>query len=223
MNILKLSIWIFTLCFAIDASLGEIENGYAKTSADPKVLKISVIDSDTARNLFRKFAQDKDIPFRYPIDGCYARATEMARIAEANNIQMGKIYAEGALQVKTDSVKYPLVKWGWHVAPISYVKQADGKIQLMVFDPSLFSKPVTVQEWKNKMLYKTDDFKAEVFEIYYSSRFQFFPRDAEDYKNVWEAKDLKITQDTFKDYLPLQDLTVPFPALPGKQQTNGVK
>ncbi len=70
------------------------------------------------------------------------------------SIQMGKDFIEGYLQVKTDSKKYPLVSWGWHVAPVAYVKQPNGSNKLMVFDPSLFNRPVTVNEWQQKMIHK---------------------------------------------------------------------
>lgn len=183
-----------------------IPNGFAKTWTDPENIETSAISVDQANRLFQKFAKTKRIPFRYPIDGCYARATEMARIAEQENIHMGKIFVEGNLQVKTESAMYPTVQWGWHVAPVAYVRSRHGTLTLMVFDPSLFDRPVSVEEWKDKMMHETPDFKPAIQKEYYSSRFQMFRNLRERYKGSWELPDLELVIDTFNRYRPLQDL-----------------
>ena len=112
----------------------------------PKTLSAAVVPvvlgSAASYMLFREFKNDVNIPFRYPIDGCYARATAMTKIAEKRGLTMVRVNAEGNLQVKTESKKFPLVQWGWHVAPMAYVKKANGTLEKMVFDPSLFDKPL---------------------------------------------------------------------------------
>jgi hypothetical protein len=205
-KLLFLSLWTCTLAFAVNVALGELENGYVKSDSDPQVLTISVISSTQANDLFRKFVGDPNIPFKYPIDGCYARATAMAQMAEADKITMGKVYAEGFLQAKTDSVAYPIARWGWHVAPVAYVKKADGKIDLMVFDPSLFNKPVGIDEWKSKMLDKSDGAEPKINDLYYGTRYQYYRRRKEGYKSAWDRQDLDDTKDTMSQYLPLQDI-----------------
>lgn len=186
--------------------LSSVDNGFVAQNGAPKQVQISVIDNDKANELFRKFVQNKDIPFKYPIDGCYARAHEMARMAETEKVLMGKIFAEGSLQVKTDFQKYPIVQWGWHVAPIAYVKKTNGQTELMVFDPSLFTRPISVDEWKQKMMDTTNGNKPKVSVSYYGARFQYFPRFSEGYKDKWSERDLQGVRDTFKTYQPLQDL-----------------
>ncbi len=200
--VLSLSLFVLAASFALKT----IENGFTKKRDDPKVINISVIDSENADLLFREFVQNKNIPFRYPRDGCYARATAMALMAEKSSVIMGKIYAKGLLVAKTKIPKYPIAIWGWHVAPVTFVKKIDGLIELMVFDPSLFSKPVTTEEWKNKM--KEDigikGEKGQVDEIYYGSRFQYTEK-SEEYKDKWLKADLENMTETFSTYLPLQD------------------
>jgi hypothetical protein len=205
-KLLFLSLWTCTLAFAVNVALGELENGYVKSDSDPQVLTISVISSSQANDLFRKFTGNPDIPFKYPIDGCYARATAMAQMAEADKITMGKVYAEGFLQAKTDSVAYPIARWGWHVAPVAYVKKVDGKIDLMVFDPSLFNKPVGIDEWKSKMLDKSDGAESKINALYYGARYQYYRRRKEGYKSEWDRQDLDDTKDKMSQYLPLQDI-----------------
>jgi hypothetical protein len=99
------------LVFA-DVGLDQIENGFAKDDKDPKVLKISVLEYDKANQLFGEFIRDKSIPFEYPLEGCWARAMAMARIAEKESIQMGKVFVEGTLQAKTYNAKYPIALLG---------------------------------------------------------------------------------------------------------------
>ncbi|MCX7113398.1 MAG: protein-glutamine glutaminase family protein [Proteobacteria bacterium] len=42
------------------------------------------------------------------------------------------------------------VEWyGYHVAPTVPVQKADGSVQDMVIDPSMFDHPVTVDEWRD--------------------------------------------------------------------------
>ncbi len=202
-----LSLYFFV--FAANFGSEKIENGFAKKWYHPKTIEISVIDSEKANLLFREFVQNKNIPFKYPRDGCYARATAMAMMAEKSSVIMGKAFATGVLVAKTNIPNYPYAIWGWHVAPVSYVKQIDGKIELMVFDPGLFSQPVSVNEWADKM--KEDiginGAKGQVDEIYFGSRFQYLERQekTESYKKKWAKEDLEDMAEKFSTYLPLQD------------------
>lgn len=197
---------LFTVLAATPKSV-KVGNGFATNTTDSKVVEVDVIESEKANELFRKFASDKDIPFKYPIDGCYARATEMANIAENERITLAKVYAEGDLYVKTSSSKYPTVNWGWHVAPIAYVKEGE-KIQLMVFDPSLFDKPVPLNDWLDIMKTKNEAGEpGKVDTVYFGSRFQYFNRGTDKNKTSWQEKDLKHVNMTFKSYRPLQDLS----------------
>ncbi len=204
-----LSLFLFFIVFAAEIDLGEIKNGFASNKKDPRILKISVVDSEESAHLFNKFSGDKSIPFRFPLDGCYARATEMVRIAEKEKVIMGKIYISGRLIVKTDSAKYPLIIWGWHVAPLVFVKQQDESINLMVFDPSIFKKPVTIKEWKKKMMGQVDGLRPRIDEVYYGSRYQYFPSSYEENKTKWAKKDLDNAKTTSEKYRALQDMGAP--------------
>lgn len=205
MRIFSYLIWSLFV-FAVAVLLKEVPNGFAAEEDDPATVKIAVLDPQKAASLFKEFTRHAEIPFKYPIDGCYARATAMAQIAEKDNIQLGKVYAQGFLQVKNEgSEKYPYVQWGWHVAPVAYVKLRNGKTELTVFDPSLFPKPVTVEEWKQKMMDASNGLQPRA-EIYYGARYQYYPKNHEGNKASWIPTDLENLKTTFEKYMPLQDL-----------------
>lgn len=156
--------------------LAKVTNGYVQNKNDPKKIEISIVDMNSAINLFNKMSRQPDLSFNYPHDGCYARATAMTRVAESENIIMGRVNAEGDLHVKTGIKDYPSASWGWHVAPFVLVKNSKGKLITMVFDPLLFKAPVELTVWLKKMLEKTSDFKPKINKVYFGNRFQYFKR-----------------------------------------------
>ncbi len=110
------------------------------------------ITLEKANQLFKKALNMKDIAWGYKQDGCYARAHLMARRFEKEGIRVDKVWIKGKLYVPNTE---PAIQWNFHVAPIVYVKDAKGEIQKMVIDPSLFNKPVTVEEWDHSMSKRT--------------------------------------------------------------------
>jgi hypothetical protein len=196
---LSLNVFTFSIAFSSDSLPTEtVKSAYGlRRKAETKV---SVLSSDQALELFRNFQNQKQIPFNYRIDGCYARATEMAKIAESLGIELGKVFAEGNLRAKTlPPEKVSTVEWGWHVAPIASV-ETNGKRELMVFDPSMFKKPVTVEEWKNALLVSGATI-PKVNKLYYASKYQYRPNIFEKQeKKKWWDKDLKHSDATLKQY-----------------------
>lgn len=167
-------------------------------------IRTSSVSEKKATQLFKKFSENKSIPFGYPIDGCYARATEMARLAEKEGIVMGKVFTMGNLQVLTSNPQYPLVQWGYHVAPVLKVKK-DNKDVLMVFDPSLFDRPVTVVEWNNKMQTPVPasqgGYTPKIDVTFFTNRFQYSPKI--EVVKKWNPAELEHARQTMTDYLPL--------------------
>ena len=103
-----------------------------------------------AEELFKKAANMKDIAWKYTADGCYARAHLMARRFEADGVRVDKVWIKGDLYVPDSKIS-----WNFHVAPIVYVEDEKGTVKKIVIDPSLFNRPVTVEEWDAKMAKKT--------------------------------------------------------------------
>jgi hypothetical protein len=93
------------------------------------------------------------IPFLYPDNGCWTRAHEMCRLMIAMGLSPRKIWISGTLNAATRNRDDCIVRWGWHVAPILCVRSGGffPKAESMVFDPSLFPRPVTQADWKGAM------------------------------------------------------------------------
>lgn len=133
-------------------------------------INLSVLSEEEVKTYFDDLAGREDIPYGYPMDGCYARAHKMVRLLEEQGVIAGKAFVEGELFVDT---KYGEVGWAYHVAPVVLVKTA-GKVVPYVLDPSLFNKAVPFETWKAKMLAK----KKAVFEReYFTNRFAYDPDD----------------------------------------------
>jgi len=95
------------------------------------------------------------IPFRYPDDGCWARAHEMCRLMINRGRAPRKVWIFQSpghvLHVNTKNNPSCFVEWWYHVAPTLCVRT--GKwwwpftTTRMVMDPSMFSTPVPVATW----------------------------------------------------------------------------
>jgi len=107
-----------------------------------------------AQSLHTEMAGQKDIPFNYAPDCCYARAERMSQLMSDKGIPNAKTWAYGNLKPKKESgapVTAPNGKpiiWGWHVAPIVPVQSQSGEVVDMVIDPSLRNRPLTIPEWE---------------------------------------------------------------------------
>ncbi|SRR6266496_3481959 len=90
------------------------------------------------------------IPFKYPDDGCWARAHEMYRLMLNMGITARKVWIDASTRLHTPTRNHPncFVEWGWHVAPTVLVCTSFCSRTRMVIDPSLFTTPVTEASWK---------------------------------------------------------------------------
>lgn len=206
--------YIFVAILALAAVVKSFPNGFIQN--ERQSVEASVISEKSATDLFNLFKSDKKMAFGFPLDGCYARATEMARMAEQSDVKVAKIYAEGILRVDNVSKQYDKVVWGYHVAPIVGVKKVDGTVEDMVLDPSLFDKPVPVNTWLDRMKGKGDP-KAEIKHVYYGSRFQLFPRSIEENKNNWRRKDIELSESVLKTYSDFADTYLDKVSFAGEQ------
>jgi Glutaminase len=105
-----------------------------------------------ARQVFAWMAGQRDIAFRYPVDGCYARAHLMIARMQSKGYKPYKVwsFANGdPLHVRTPNVRSGFVEWKYHVAPVLRVRGANGKQTWAVIDPSMFKGPVTITAWRN--------------------------------------------------------------------------
>jgi len=111
-----------------------------------------VISQARALEVFDTLRAMPDVAFGFPAKGCEARA----------HLMCGKLFALGlapekawAFEVKNCglTVDFPhgREEWWFHVAPALKVADGKGGSQKMVFDPSLFDGPVTLDAWGGVM------------------------------------------------------------------------
>jgi hypothetical protein len=106
-----------------------------------------------AAQVFRWLAGQKDIAFRYPTDGCYARAHLMIRRMQKRGLKPWKVWAFAnggeSLYVRTTNHPSGHVKWRYHLAPLLRVRDEDGQQRWYVIDPALFRAPASIREWRD--------------------------------------------------------------------------
>jgi hypothetical protein len=105
-----------------------------------------------AQQAFRLMAAQRDISFRYPSDGCYARAHLMVRRLQGRGLHPYKVwtFANGnSLYVRTPNHPRGFVQWRYHVAPVLRVRLQNNQQRWYVIDPSMFKGLVTITTWKN--------------------------------------------------------------------------
>ncbi len=164
------------------------------SKSNNQTISLSILTEDEVSLIFNELSSNVDIPFKYPVDGCYARAHKMVQILEKKGIIAGKAFVEGELYV--DSKIFGEIGWSYHVAPVVLVKKGNENIPYII-DPSLFSKPVTFEEWKKTMLSKP----KSVFEKeYFTNRFAYDPRDGESKLSTYTNESIKDMESTIKNY-----------------------
>jgi hypothetical protein len=129
---------------------------------------ISVVSVAKALEVFRAVARRDDIAFRYPTDGCYARAHLMGAQMLRMGLRPGKAWAfddealagksHARLVAVTNAHPKGFVSWRYHVAPVLKVRTKSGKIVTCVLDPSLHDTPVSLATWRKRMMHPRVDF-----------------------------------------------------------------
>lgn len=96
-----------------------------------------------------------EIPFKYPVDCCVARAHMMCRflhdrfgIAARKLWNYGTTFPAPQASLRFDTSNHPngFAPWRYHVAPVVSVR--DFPARFLILDPSMFIvRPVTVEQW----------------------------------------------------------------------------
>lgn len=163
--------------------------------------EISVVDYETAKRLFDEMASKDYIPFKYPEDGCYARAHEMSRLLEQKGILTGKVFIEGSLRVETSNSPKGYVEWWYHVAPVLLVEK-DGKQEVYVIDPSIFDRPVPAEEW---YAIQTKHDRGRRDRTYNTPRFVYTPiSERDELQTDYLKADIDSMKATMASYLKIQ-------------------
>jgi hypothetical protein len=127
----------------------------AKVPARPKTGTLPVSETVTEKQLgqiFRWLAGQRDIAFRFPADGCYARAHLMIRRLQKQGFKPYKVWTfqnHDPLFVLTSNHPSGHVEWRYHVAPLLRVRFSNGRQSWFVIDPALFKAPATIAQWRD--------------------------------------------------------------------------
>jgi hypothetical protein len=125
------------------------------TRSKTKSKRLPASETVTTKQIDRIFswaARQKDIAYRYPADGCYARAHLLVRRLQKAGYKPFKVWSQQngePLYVRTRNHPKGYVTWKYHVAPILRVRFNSGEQAWYVIDPSLFSRPVMVSTWRD--------------------------------------------------------------------------
>lgn len=143
-NLLLIIILTFsTIAFGLDTSLS---TSHLKNDRGQK-FPVSVLKYEYLEQIFDWIVSHEYIPFKYPREGCRARALAMNILMEEVGITSANVFIEGNLRVETPYLVEGYVLWSNHVAPVVKAER-DGKIDTYVIDPSIFDHPVKVKEWR---------------------------------------------------------------------------
>lgn len=116
-----------------------------------RVARSRIISLKKVRHLFKVMAAQPDIAFRFPRDGCYARAHLMVQRLRRLGVSASKVWAFPSkgerLYARTANDPRGHVEWKYHVAPYVVVRYPSGRLYNIVLDPSLFDRPVAVDTW----------------------------------------------------------------------------
>ncbi|MCC7442581.1 MAG: hypothetical protein IT285_13165 [Bdellovibrionales bacterium] len=173
----------------------------------------STISSTEAARMWELLASSEHIPFRYPDDGCYARAHEMSRILELNGIYSRKVFILGDLRADTPYAPGGSVDWRFHVAPVVNVLKPDGGSVEMVFDPSIMTGPVPFEEWRARMTSAPcpqstveEAMSTRSCNHYFTERFAYMDGLPDANATAWQPSDLSSSDATLREYLEAQRL-----------------
>lgn len=125
-------------------------------------VNVSVMTKEQAQRLFDEFQSIDYIPNKYIEDGCYARAHELALIAERHGIELGKAFmvppGNGDRLLYPKNLKdqspprFASSFSGWKYHAVSFVMVDNGgKLEPYVFDLGVSEKIQNFSEWKNNL------------------------------------------------------------------------
>ena len=161
---------------------------------NPAEIKVSVISQERAKDLFKQLAANEDVPHRFIMEGCFARAHIMGKQLDEMGLTPAKAYVEGDLSM--DGGEFGPLRWQYHVAPMIIVKTKSGNVPY-VFDPALFKKPVPFSEWKALLLKNS---KSKFSGEYFTSRFIYNPDTRHDQLTSYDEEDLEHAVKTNREH-----------------------
>ena len=179
-------------------------------SADPE-LRAELTESE-AFQVFQSLRNDPKITHELPENNyCTGRALKMGMLLEEKGIYSKKVFLyDQSMRVPNPFVANETLLWTYHTAPVVKVRRADGPSVDMVFDPSLFAKPVTLETWRSALTTRTcseipvtsSSFHPPDCSFQITERFTFKPSRASAKDTSWRQEDLDRATNMMDENLP---------------------
>lgn len=175
---------LFSLAVSITLHMMSTPQAWASESGsliafNGETLKVTTVSLERAEEIFAYLMKQKSIPYGYYADGCHLRAQQMVDILRIKSLELAKIIIEPKDPKLRILYKLPaqpwVAPWTYHMAPVILVAEASGFIQTYVLDPSLFSRPVTKDEWLAEVTRSSELNLEQDLSVYYVSRNTFRP------------------------------------------------
>lgn len=114
-----------------------------KRSQFPSVQQVASVMEDWGK---------QPVAHDYIHDGCYARAHLLTEKLQQAGYATGKVFVlQGAEQPALQAHnRYYDAKWSYHVAPVVFMRDAQGKIEPRVLDRSFSATPMTLADWTRR-------------------------------------------------------------------------
>lgn len=157
--------------------------------------ELSVVDEAQLATLASEL---RALPVDYfnEIDGCAERAEGIAYVLwRRHGLKVGQIYARGSLRIR--AIHIPLhhatIRWGFHIAPMILVRNAQGRIQPYSLDLTLLAgTPRPLVDWLTRLQADT----PLLMEIHHLKGFETAPAEPGDDKiNSWNDRATDLIED----------------------------
>lgn len=158
-----------------------------------KNIELSILSPERAMEVFKTLKNDEDNAFNFPVEGCFARAHRMAQVMDEMDIVSGKAFLEGEFYFND---KFGSYGWSYHVASVVLVRDKKNKLVPTVFDPGLFDRPVSLDEWKKLI---TKDPKSKLRSEYLTKRFNYDPDNRHDDLTQYDEEQIENMKAEIKD------------------------
>lgn len=166
---------VFTFVSSISYANHDFDRTVTSTTIKDIVgrnIDVSVLSDEYIQELFDIVRNTEGIPYRYPDDGCYARAHKMSILLEQEGIISVKTFLTGDLRLDTPNSPSGFVTWWYHVVPSVMSKNSK---KLIVFDPAASDFAMTKKDWVSAL---TGHKFGSVDQLFETVRFVFAPDDA---------------------------------------------
>lgn len=185
-----------------------------------------------AHSLFLHLAEaplagGRPLPWKYPSDGCYARAALSTHELERLGFYSDKIFVEGDLRFPTRyAVDGKCARWRYHISPVVYVR-GPKSVSAYALDPTLFTEPVPYRRWISAvvpdgercgLIYasqrpeaatpRQESDGARPCFSYITSRFHTSPADATEPRHSWMTNELEAARATARELAEVEDYSL---------------